>query len=478
MRKLLILICLFATIGIARAQRKDKPNVILIVMDDMGYGDTEPYGMTGIATPHFNLLAKQGMRFTHYNVAEPICTASRAGILTGCYPKRVGMSGALAPNSKMALNPDEQTIASILKDNGYTTGMLGKWHLGGKPPYWPLHYGFDSYFGLPYSHDMSPMGSTGHRVVNPKNMGPGHPFLPLIEGDKIVDSISTMEQASQLTTMMTDKATAFIKQNKSKPFFLYLAHPLPHVPLAVSSKFKGKSGDMGIFGDVIMELDWSLGQIMETLDKEKLADNTLLIVTSDNGPWLTFGSNAGSPGGFREGKMTTYDGGTRVPCYMRWPGKIEAGSVNSKLMVSIDLLPTIAAATGSQLPRKKIDGINFLPLLENKTQVPPREVFYYYYNRDDLQAVRYKNWKLVLPHKSLTNTMPGKGDMAGKTAMIDVPLALFDLAHDPGERYDVQENYPEMVAKIQTLAQKAREDLGDDLTGVKGTGVRPSAQIR
>lgn len=478
MRKILILICLFTTIGIARAQRKDKPNVILIVMDDMGYGDTEPYGMTGIATPNFNKLAKGGMRFTHFNVAEPICTASRAGIITGCYPKRIGMFGALLPDSKMALNPNEQTIASILKDNGYTTGMVGKWHLGGVPAYWPLQYGFDSFFGIPYSHDMSPMGSTGQRVANRKNRDAKNHFLPLINGDKIVDSISTMEQAGQLTSMFTNKATTFIKENKSKPFFLYLAQPLPHVPLAVSSKFKGKSGDMGIFGDVIMELDWALGQIMETLDKEKLADNTLIIVTSDNGPSLKFGSNAGSPGGFREGKTTTFDGGTRVPCLMRWPGKIEAGSVNSKLMVSIDLLPTIAAATGAKLPCKKIDGLNFLPLLENKTQVGPREVFYYYYNRNDLQAVRYKNWKLVLPHKSWNLILPGKDGKLGKNTMVDVPLALFDLAHDPGERYDVQENYREMVAKIQALAQKAREELGDDLTGVKGTGIRPSAQIR
>jgi len=478
MKKLLFLFIAILFTGHVIAQKK-RPNVILIVMDDMGYGDTEPYGMTGIATPNFNLLAKEGMRFTHFNVAQPICTASRAAILTGCYPNRVGMSGALLPGSKIALNPQEQTIASLLKDEGYVTGMLGKWHLGNKSPYWPLHYGFESFFGIPYSHDIWPIGYDGRRITDSTNMRSKWPMLPLISGDKIVDSVTSLDEAGNLTKMLTEKAVTFIKSNKSKPFFLYLAHPLPHVPLAASADFRGKSGDMGLFGDVIMELDWSLGEIMKTLDKEKLADNTLLIVTSDNGPWLTFGNHAGSPGGFREGKMTTFDGGTRVPCLMRWPGKIEVGSVNSKLMVSVDLLPTIAAATGAKLPTKMIDGINFLPLLTNKTQTPPREVFYYYYNRNDLQAVRYKNWKLVLPHKSMSYSgRMGKNGRPGTGTQVDVPLALYDLAHDPAERYDVQDNYPEIVAKIQDLAAQAREDLGDDITGVKGKNIRPSARLQ
>jgi arylsulfatase len=251
------------------------------------------------------------------------------------------------------------------------------------------------------------------------------------------------------------------------------------VPLAASEKFKGKSGDMGLFGDVIMELDWSLGEILKTLDNEKIAGNTIVIVTSDNGPWLNFGDNAGSSGGFREGKATSWEGGTRVPFLIRWPGKIESGSINSKLMVNIDLLPTIAAATGVLLPKNRIDGINFLPLLTNKTTKGPREVFYYYFGADNLEGVRYKNWKLVLPHKSNTyENLHGKFGHPGVIGQVDVQQALYDLAHDPGERYDVQKLYPEMVAKIMTFAEQARDDLGDKLTNRVGKNVRKAAVIK
>lgn len=463
-------------LNIAKAQDNRKPNVIIILMDDMGYGDTEPYGMTGIATPNFNLLAKEGMRFTHFNAAQPICTASRAAILTGCYPNRIGLAGALLPESRIALNLHEQTIASILKDDGYQTAIFGKWHLGNHPPYFPIHYGFDTFFGIPYSHDIWPLDYDGNRITDTSNMRGKWPVLPLISQDNVVDSITNLDGASHLTGMLTGKAVQFIKANKSKPFFLYLAHPMPHVPIVASKNFKGKSGDMGTFGDVIMELDWSLGQIMKTLDDEHLAENTLLIVTSDNGPWLNFGENAGSSGGFREGKATSWDGGTRVPCMMRWPGKIEAGSVNSKLMVNIDLLPTIVAATGAKKPVNKIDGVNFLPLLLGKTDIDPRQVFYYYFGKNNLEAVRYKNWKLVLPHRSATYApLHGKDGHPGVIGHVDVPQALYDLAHDPGERYDVQALYPKMVKTIEAFAEQAREDLGDDLTGREGKEQRQPA---
>jgi arylsulfatase A-like enzyme len=478
MKKLLACFLLGCFALNAIAQKTAKPNVIIILMDDMGYGDTEPYGMTGIPTPNFNKLARQGTRFTHFNAGQPICTASRSALLTGCYPTRVGMSGALLPGSKIALNPQETTLAAMLKQAGYQTAMLGKWHLGNKAPYFPIHYGFDSFFGTPYSHDIWPRDHFGARITDPKDIRYNWPELPLLDGDRVVDTIKTHAGMEQLTTMYTTKAVSYINTHKSKPFFLYLAHNMPHVPLAVSSKFKGKS-EMGLFGDVIMELDWSIGQVMKALDDNHLADNTILIVASDNGPWLNFGDNAGSSGGFREGKATTFEGGTRVPLLIRWPGKVEAGGINSSLMTNMDLLPTIAAATGAALPKNRIDGLNFLPSLKTNSGKGPREVFYYYFGTDNLEAVRYKNWKLVLPHTSSTYApLHGIEGLGGKIGRVEIPMALYDLAHDPGEAYDVQALYPEMVKKINTIADAARDDLGDGLTKHTGKNIRPAAVVK
>jgi arylsulfatase A-like enzyme len=459
--------------------KERRPNVIIINMDDMGYGDTEPYGMTGIPTPNFNRLAKEGIRCTHFNAGQPICTASRAALLTGCYPNRIGLSGVILPKDNYALNPKEETLASLLKKAGYTTGMYGKWHLGNRAPYFPVHFGFNQFLGIPYSHDVWPVDWDGYTAVtDPADRRSAFPLLPLLEGDKPIDTIRNLDDAAKLTTLFTERSVDFIKANKARPFFLYLAHPLPHVPLAVSNNFKGKS-ELGLFGDVILELDWSLGQILKVLDEEKLADNTILIVTSDNGPWTNFGDNAGSSGGFREGKQTTWEGGNRVPFFIRWPGKIEAGGVNSALFTNLDLLPTLAAATGASLPQNKIDGLNFLPLLRGQTTKGPREVFYYYFGvgSNNLEAVRYKHWKLVLPHKALTFTrdLHGTGGKPGAITRVDVPLALYNLAHDPGEAYDVQKLYPEMVQHIMTYVEQAREELGDDLTNRKGKGLRPPA---
>lgn len=470
--------------GPPAAQRKpattpaSRPNVILINMDDMGYGDTEPFGMTGISTPNFNKVAQQGTRFTNFNAGQPICTASRAALLTGCYPTRVGMSGVLLPNDHRALNPREETIATLLKKGGYHTGMFGKWHLGNQAPYLPLHYGFDEFAGLPYSHDIWPVDYDGFTAVTDlADRRSRNPRLPLLEGDRAVDTLRNVNDATRLTTLFTERSVAFIKANKARPFFLYLAHPLPHVPLAVSAKFKGKS-ELGLFGDVIMELDWSLGQILKALDDEKLAPNTLLIVTSDNGPWLSFGPNAGSSGGFREGKSTTFEGGNRVPLLVRWPGHVTAGDVNSQLLTNMDLLPTILAATGSAPPQNRIDGLNFLLLLTGHTQQGPREVFYYYLGVADsnLEGIRYRHWKLVLPHQATTYTQRrGKDGRPVPGTKVPVLLALYDLAHDPGETYDVQQDHPNIVQKMQALAEQAREDLGDDLMKRQGKNVRPAA---
>ena len=453
----------------------DKPNVILINIDDMGYGDTEPYGMTGIPTPNFNKVAQQGLRLTHFLATQPVCSASRAALLTGCYSNRVGISGALLPNSRIALNPKEETIAAVLKKSGYKTAMLGKWHLGNHAPYLPVHYGFDSFYGIPYSHDIWPIGYDGKPITDPQNMRGKWPPLVLLNGDNPVDTINTLDDQSRLTTIFTEKAIEFIQSSKRSPFFLYLAHPMPHVPLAVSDKFKGKS-QLGLFGDVIMELDWSVGQILDALDKAGIAKNTLLIITSDNGSWKNFGNHAGSTSGFREGKNTTWDGGNRIPCLIRWPGKIEAGTVNSALMVNMDILPTIAAATGASLPKNKIDGLNFLPVWTGKTKEGPREIFYYYFAQGGeatLEAVRYKNWKLVLPHPSGTYSgQQGKDGFPGVIGRVDVPMGLYNLSLDPGEDHDIQELYPEIVTKLTSFVEEAREDLGDKLTNRKGKNVR------
>jgi arylsulfatase A-like enzyme len=477
MKKLLYILP-FLIYSLQSTAQTKRPNVIIIMMDDMGYGDTEPYGMTGIPMANFNRLSKEGTRFTHYNVAEPICTASRAALLTGCYSNRVGMTGALLPGDKKALNPDEETIASLLKNAGYQTGMFGKWHLGNKPPYWPTHYGFNTFYGIPYSHDIWNRDKDGNLITDKSNFRYTWPPLPLIEGDHVVDSITSKKALSELATNLTDRSVQFIKQNKSKPFFLYLAHSMPHVPLAPSVRFKGKS-DLGDFGDEMMELNWSIGQILKALDDEKLAKNTILIITSDNGPWLNFGDHAGSSGGFKEGKATTWEGGTRVPLWIRWPGKIEAGGVNSMLMTNMDMLPTIIAATGAHLPQKPIDGINFLPAWQGKTSKAPREVFYYYFGKNNLEGLRYLHWKLVLPHPSNTYAaLHGKGGIGGKIGQVNVPMALYDLAHDPGEAYDVQQNYPEIVKKMLELAEQARDDMGDDLTNRQGKNMRKPATIK
>lgn len=476
MKKIILAIILFFPILLS-AQNNKQPNVIIILMDDMGYGDTEPYGMTGIATPNFNRVAAEGTRFTHFNAGQPVCTASRASLLTGAYPNRIGMAGVILPGANRALNPKEETLPLLLRNAGYQTAMLGKWHLGNKAPYLPLSYGFDSFYGIPYSHDVWPITWDSIRVTDPKDIRYTWPAVPVYQGNTVVDSIITHHRASRLTGDLTDRATAFIRAKHTKPFFLYLAHPMPHAPLVPSDRFKGKSG-MGRFGEVIMELDWSLGEIMKALDEKGLAKNTILIVTSDNGPWLHFGDNAGSAAGFKEGKSTSFEGGTRVPFIVRWPGQIKAGDVNSNLITSMDVLPTIVAATQAHLPKEKIDGYNFLANWTGKEKTGPRKLYYYYYDNNTLRGIRYQNWKLVFAHNTQSYTGEhGRGGKPGKITRYNEPMGLYDLAHDPGERYDVQAVYPEIVEQLKKFADEARADLGDELQNVKPTNTRPAATV-
>jgi len=447
------------------------PNIVLFFIDDMGYGDLSVTGALGYKTPNIDKLAAEGTRFTNFMAAQAVCSASRAALLTGCYPNRVGVFGAFGPKERVGLSPQEETIAEVLKANGYATGIFGKWHLGSDSIFLPLQQGFDEYYGVPYSHDMWPL--------HPWQEKAQYPPLFWIEGNKQVKEIKNLDDASFITPSVTERAVSFIKKNKKKPFFLYVPEPMPHVPLAASANFKGKS-ERGIFGDVISELDWSVGQIMKELKTQGLDDNTIVIFTSDNGPWLNYGDHAGSAGGFREGKGTSYEGGQRVPAIIRWPGVVPAGRVSNKLLSNIDILPTLAKLTGSKLPKEKIDGIEFVDLLKGDDTKTPRENLLYYYRKNSLEAVRKHDWKLVFAHPGRTyeGSLPGKNGQPGPAPENhEIPLALYNLARDPGERYNVYEQNPEIVAELEKIAEAAREDLGDDIQKRTGKNNRPLGSV-
>ncbi|MBN1274440.1 MAG: sulfatase-like hydrolase/transferase [Candidatus Aminicenantes bacterium] len=457
-------------------RRKEKPpNIILIFTDDQGYADVGCFGAKGFSTPNLDRMAEEGKRFTQFYVSQAVCSASRASLLTGCYSERVGIQGALSPWSRTGLNTEEETIAKILKRKGYATACFGKWHLGHELPFLPLQNGFDEYLGLPYSNDMWPVGYDGKPVTKGRKLF--YPLLSLIDGNQKTAEIRTLEDQASLTTLYTERAVRFIEKNKKHPFFLYLPHSMPHVPLAVSNLFKGKS-PKGLYGDVIMEIDWSAGQILDTLKRLGLEKNTLVIFTSDNGPWLNFGEHAGSANPLREGKGTAWEGGVRVPCIMRWPSFIPPSTVCNLPAATIDLLPTIAAVTGAPLPQKKIDGVNILPLLEGKTEISPRDSYYYYYNAG-LRAVRRGKWKLVFPHisRSYEEVEPGQGGYPGGYTFPTWEMGLYDLIRDPAERNNLASEHPEIIQDLNKLAEKARRELGDALTGCNGSEVRPPGRI-
>jgi arylsulfatase len=452
---------------LADAGDKRPVNVILIYLDDMGYGDLSMTGSGGYTTPNIDRMADHGILFTHYYSPQAVCSASRAGLITGCYPNRVGFSGALDHRATTGINEEEETIAELLKRRGYKTAIFGKWHLGCQEQFLPLNHGFDEFYGIPYSHDMWPW----HPDIRDY-----FPPLPLIENKKVV---ATNPDHSQFTLQFTKRAIDFIHRNSSNPFFIYLAHPLPHVPLGVSGAFSGKS-EQGMYGDVMMEIDWSVGEIMKTLRALNLERSTLVIFTSDNGPWINYGNHAGSTAGLREGKGTTFEGGQRVPCIMWWEGTIPAGTVTNRLAAGIDILPTIIEAAGAPLPEKPIDGVSLLPLLKGDDNADPRKTFYYYYRKNNLEAVTDGRWKLVFPHHGRTyeGFKPGKdGKSGGSYENHWFEGGLYDLWRDPGERYDLKEYYPEIVMRLEELAASARDDLGDDLTGAPGKNRRQPGKI-
>lgn len=440
------------------------PNVVIIFTDDQAYGDVGCYGAKGFKTPNLDRMAAQGIRFTDFYVAQPVCSSSRTALLTGCYPNRVGIVGALNPKNTHGIHDDETTIGEICKSRGYVTMAIGKWHLGHHPQFLPVRHGFDEYFGLPYSNDMWPQHPTA---------GANFPELPLIEGDKVVQ---LNPDQSQLTTWYTERAVKFIDKNKDRPFFLYVAHSMPHVPLFVSDKYKGKS-EQGLFGDVIEEIDWSVGEILKTLARNGLDDNTLVAFTCDNGPWLVYGNHAGSAGPLREGKGSTFDGGVRVPFIARWPGKIPAGSVCREPAMTIDLLPTIAKLIGAKLPERKIDGLDIWPLLSAQAGAKSPHEFLCFYWLNRLDAVRSGPWKLHLPHDYPHPDPPGSDAKPGKIRTDKIGLALFNLADDIGETTDVADKNPEIVARLTKYVEQAREDLGDTATKRTGKNVREPGKL-
>jgi len=454
----------------------DAPNIIIIFTDDQGYADLGCYGATDFETPNIDRMADEGMRFTSFYVSEAVCSASRSSLLTGCYAQRVGIRGALSPFAMTGLNKEEVTIASMLKEQGYATCMVGKWHLGSRPEFYPLNYGFDEYLGIPYSNDMWPVGYDGIRLD--EGFKSIYPELPLIENDSVVRTFKTLEEQNLITKTYTERAVDFIHRNPDKPFFLYLAHSMVHVPLAVDDKFRGSS-EQGMYGDVMQEIDWSVGEIRKALEENELTENTLIIYTSDNGPWLNFGNHGGSALPLREGKGNAWEGGVRVPCIMYYPNLIPAGEVTSRMASTIDILPSIAHLTGAALPKNEIDGVNIISILEGDTEASPRDEFIYYYD-GGLCAVRRGDWKLVLPHKyrSYEGVQPGRDGMPGPYARGKAGLELYNLKTDIGESTDVAKDHPSIVEQMLAFADSVRLALGDRTTGTRGNTNRSPGRIR
>jgi arylsulfatase A-like enzyme len=473
---------LLALVSCSSLLAVDRPNVVLIVADDMGYADMGTQGARGFKTPNLDRMAAEGTRFTSFYVAQAVCTASRAALMTGCYPNRIGMHGAYNHTSTGGIADQEWLLPEMLKDLGYVTAGMGKWHLGTRMQFHPLRHGFDEWLGIPYSND-----NTKYHPTSAAEMPP----LPLYDGEKVAE---LDPDQSQFTKRFTERAVAFIERNASRPFFLYMPHVMPHVPIFASEQFKGRSG-AGLYGDVIEELDWSVGEVLATLRRLQLDDRTLVIFISDNGPFLSYGEHAGSAAPLREGKLTTFEGGVRVPCIARWPGHVPAGRVCADPFMAIDWLPTLAEIVGGKPSTLKIDGRSAKGLLLGESGAQPPHEALFFYSATALQAVRSGPWKLHFPHPYITVAgEPGRGGKPsnfGKLAPASItqsgvegiatrhgyrieqlPLSLFNVESDPGEQHNVAAEHPEVVARLSELAKGARRDLGDSLQNTTGSGLR------
>ena len=468
----------------ARADDADwPPNVVVIFTDDQGYQDLGCFGSPDIETPHIDRLAERGRRFTNFYAAQAVCSASRAALLTGCYPNRVGIAGALGPRSRIGLHDDELTLAELFKKHGYATGIFGKWHLGHQAKFLPTSHGFDQWFGLPYSNDMWPLHpdqvALPPAVAARKQLWPPLPLMKSDtagEFDTVIAEVQPDDQ-KMLTTWYTEHAVEFIDAHAEEPFFLYVPHSMPHVPLYVSDKFAGKSG-RGLYGDVIMEIDWSVGEIVQSLEEHGLTEDTLVVFTSDNGPWLSYGEHAGTCLPLREGKGTTWEGGQREPTVVCWPARIPAGTECDAVAGTIDLLPTVAAILGEKLPDDRvIDGRDILPLMTAESEESPHDAFYFYWG-GELQAVRSGDWKLHFPHDY--RSLLSSGGRGGKPApYVDqrTDFALYNVARDPSERKNVLGRNPDVGDRLRKLAEQMRTSLGDTRLKMKGDEVREPGRL-
>lgn len=451
--KLLLTVCVcFASPGKIVAS---PPNFVVIFCDDLGYGDLACFGHPTIRTPGLDRMAAQGQRWTNFYVGASVCTPSRAALLTGRLPIRSGMMSArrrvLFPNSKGGLPASELTIAELLKSRGYATAAIGKWHLGHLPQYLPTRQGFDSYWGIPYSNDMDAVtGFPNYRKAarqDPHYFAPIEQYqVPILHNEKVVEKPANQHT---LTQRYTEKAIDFIKENREKPFFVYLAHNLPHIPLFAGEKYLGKSR-RGIYGDVIEEIDAGVAKILGTLEELDLAENTLVVFTSDNGPWLPFQTHGGSAGLLREGKGSTFEGGMREPTIFWWPGKI-APKIERQLGTTMDLLPTFCSLAGVPIPKDRIlDGYDLSPLLLGKTEQSARQQVYYW-RAEKLYAIRVGPWKAHF----ITEGCYGIGP---KRQEHETP-ELYNLDQDPSEKYNVAQFHPDVIERLQKIAREHLESI-------------------
>ena len=449
MKKLFLLLA--AVLSAAASARS--PNVVVIFIDDMGYGDIGPYGATKQRTPHLDRMAKEGMKLTSF-YAAPVCSVSRAQMMTGCYGARVSVPGVYFPGQSVGLNPSEVTVAERLKEKGYATQIIGKWHLGDQPEFLPTRQGFDHYLGIPYSNDMLK-----------KSADTKIPVVPLLRDEKIVELMDGDAQ-TRLVEIYTKEAVDFIGRNKDKPFYLYFAHNAVHTPIHPGAAFAGKSSN-GRFGDWVEEVDWSVGQVLEALRSQGLDKDTLVVFTSDNGPWLVKGTDGGSAGPLRGGKGSTWEGGVREPTIAWWPGHVPAGSVNDAVAGTIDLLPTFVSLAGGTVPATPvIDGRDITSILLGQSKDSAREA-HYYFAAYDLQAVRQGRWKLAIAPQS-------EGMNAKKGPKLAAGLRLYDLDAEIGEQTDVAAQHPEIVAKLKALADKMAAEIG----GKEPTARRPAGEVK
>ncbi|QDT15002.1 sulfatase family protein [Alienimonas californiensis] len=445
MRLLALLLCLgvLQTSTAAAADRAaGAPNVVIIFIDDQGYGDLSCYGSEIAETPRIDSLAAEGMKFTSFYSAYCVCSASRAALLTGCYPPRLSMPGVLGPNSRVGLHPDEVTIADLLKERGYATMCVGKWHVGDRLETLPTAQGFDRYFGLPYSNDMA----------RQKGWGNDSPDLDKIWRQKKWDiyhndlyrngeSAESPVDQTTLTQRYTEEAVGFIRENKDRPFLLYMPHTMVHVPLFVTDD-RWEEDPAKAYRLAVEHVDWSVGEVLDTLEELKLAENTLVIYTSDNGPWLSKRHHAGSAGPLRNGKGTTWEGGMRVPGLFRWPGVIPAGTVTDRVAGTVDLLPTLAEAAGAELPDRPIDGHSLLGLLKDPQAPSPHDEHgLFYYKNGRVEGLRMGRWKLRF------------GDKNAST------VSLYDLDADIGKSHDVAAANPAVLGRLIAIAERYDRDL-------------------